>query len=90
MSLKPLLVALMTVMILAASLSVLVFRVLNPMVGIGVITTIAVIAAFAGLFGRNVKHKPADDSIAAKEVFDAWVQCWPKNSGGCSADPARS
>lgn len=31
----------------------------------------------SGLFGREVRFKPADDSIAAKEVLDAWVHLWP-------------
>jgi hypothetical protein len=31
-----------------------------------------------GLFGREVRHKPANDSAAAREVFDAWVEAWPR------------
>jgi len=34
-----------------------------------------------GLFGREVRFRPADDSDAAKEVLDAWQQCWPLLSG---------
>lgn len=30
-----------------------------------------------GLFGRPVIHKPANDSRAARECFDAWVDHWP-------------
>jgi hypothetical protein len=30
----------------------------------------------AGLWGREVRHKPANDSRAAKEVFDAWSAHW--------------
>jgi phage gp29-like protein len=32
----------------------------------------------SGLFGRGVRHRPADKSRAAREVFDAWVDHWPK------------
>jgi len=31
----------------------------------------------SGLFGREVRFRPANDSIAAKEALDAWVECWP-------------
>lgn len=30
-----------------------------------------------GLFGRPVRFKPANDSRAAKEVYDAWREAWP-------------
>ena len=30
----------------------------------------------AGLLGREVIFEPADDSIAAREVCDAWEPCW--------------
>jgi phage gp29-like protein len=36
----------------------------------------------AGLFGRDVRHTPANDSSAAKECCDAWAECWPKFAGG--------
>lgn len=32
----------------------------------------------AGLFGREIRHRPANDSRAAKEAFDAWVEHWPQ------------
>lgn len=35
----------------------------------------------AGLFGREVMFKPADDSAAAKECCDAWVKGWPRLAG---------
>jgi phage gp29-like protein len=38
----------------------------------------------AGLFGRDIRHKPANDSAAAREVFDAWVDHWPQFSGDSS------
>jgi phage gp29-like protein len=38
----------------------------------------------AGLFGREVRFKPANDSRAAKEVLDAWVDHWPQFSGDSS------
>lgn len=38
----------------------------------------------AGLFGREVRHRPANDSAAAREVFDAWVAHWPQFSGDSS------
>lgn len=38
----------------------------------------------AGLFGRDIRHRPANDSSAAREVFDAWVDHWPKFSGDSS------
>lgn len=31
----------------------------------------------SGLFGREVRFRPADDSMAAREVCDAWVRAWP-------------
>src|SRR5271166_2211666 len=31
----------------------------------------------AGLWGREVRFKPANDSRAAKEVLDAWADHWP-------------
>lgn len=31
----------------------------------------------SGLFGREVRFRPADDSMAAREVCDAWVKAWP-------------
>lgn len=34
-----------------------------------------------GLFGREVRFTPADDSLAAREVCDEWVKHWPKFSG---------
>ena len=36
----------------------------------------------AGLFGREVRHTPANDSKAAKEVCDAWAEDWPGFAGG--------
>lgn len=33
------------------------------------------------LFGRPVKFRPANDSSAAKEVCDAWVEHWPRFAG---------
>jgi phage gp29-like protein len=36
----------------------------------------------AGLFGRDVRHTPANDSKAAREVCDAWAECWPEFAGG--------
>jgi hypothetical protein len=37
----------------------------------------------SGLFGREVRFRPANDSRAAREVCDAWVDHWPKlNSEG--------
>lgn len=38
----------------------------------------------AGLFGREVRFRPANDSAAAKEVLDAWVAHWPQFSGDSS------
>ena len=32
----------------------------------------------SGLFGREVKHTPADDSSAAKECCDTWAAHWPE------------
>ncbi len=34
-----------------------------------------------GLFGRSVRFKPANDSLAAKEVRDAWEAHWPQFIG---------
>ncbi len=31
----------------------------------------------SGLFGREVRFRPANDSMAAKECLDAWVKAWP-------------
>lgn len=31
----------------------------------------------SGLFGREVRFRPANDSIAAREVCDAWMPLWP-------------
>lgn len=31
----------------------------------------------SGLFGREVRFSPADDSIAARECCDAWTKLWP-------------
>lgn len=36
----------------------------------------------AGLFGREVRFKPANDSDAAKEVCDAWQDAWLELSRG--------
>jgi phage gp29-like protein len=36
----------------------------------------------AGLFGREVRHTPANDSKAAKEVCDAWAEDWPNFAAG--------
>jgi len=33
-------------------------------------------ARLTGLFSREVKFRPANSSRAAKEVLDAWQQCW--------------
>lgn len=38
----------------------------------------------AGLFGREIRFRPADDSDAAREVFDAWVEHWPQFAGDSS------
>lgn len=35
----------------------------------------------AGLFGREVRFKAADDSDAAKECLAAWQKVWPRLSG---------
>lgn len=35
----------------------------------------------AGIFGRENRFKPADDSAAAKEVLDAWMKWWPRLAG---------
>jgi hypothetical protein len=32
----------------------------------------------AGVFGREVRFKPADDSAAARECCDAWEAWWPR------------
>lgn len=38
----------------------------------------------AGLFGREVRFRPANDSSAAREVLDAWQDHWPAFSGDSS------
>ena len=38
----------------------------------------------AGLFGREVRFRPANKSRAAKEVCDAWVEAWPMLCSGGS------
>jgi phage gp29-like protein len=38
----------------------------------------------AGLFGRETRFRPANDSAAAKEVLDAWESHWPQFSGDSS------
>jgi len=35
----------------------------------------------SALFGREVRHRAADDSSAAKECLDAWAKWWPRLSG---------
>lgn len=35
----------------------------------------------SGLFGREVCFEPADDSMAAREVCDAWERHWPRFAG---------
>src|ERR1700726_4015780 len=35
----------------------------------------------AGVFGREVRYKAADDSAGARECLDAWEAWWPKLSG---------
>jgi hypothetical protein len=35
----------------------------------------------AGLFGRDVRFAPANDSAAAKECLDAWEAWWPRLAG---------
>lgn len=35
----------------------------------------------SGLFGREVRFKPGNDSSAARECLDAWQECWPAFSG---------
>lgn len=35
----------------------------------------------AGWLGREVRFRAADDSMAAKEVLDAWMGWWPRLSG---------
>ena len=37
-----------------------------------------------GLFGREARHRPANESRAAKEVLDAWVEAWPRLCAGGS------
>ena len=32
----------------------------------------------AGVFGREVRFRPANDSAAARECLDVWVECWPQ------------
>lgn len=36
----------------------------------------------AGLFGRDIRFSPANDSSAAREVLDAWVAHWPQFFAG--------
>ena len=38
----------------------------------------------AGLFGRDIRFRPANDSSAAKEALDAWIDHWPQFSGDSS------
>ena len=38
----------------------------------------------AGLFGREVRFHPADDSMAAREVCDAWEKWWPRLTSDAS------
>ena len=38
----------------------------------------------AGLFGRDIRFRVANDSSAAREVLDAWVAHWPQFSGDSS------
>jgi len=38
----------------------------------------------AGLFGREVRFRAANDSSAAREVLDAWTAHWPQFSGDSS------
>jgi phage gp29-like protein len=38
----------------------------------------------AGLFGRDIRFSPGNDSAAAREVLDAWVAHWPQFSGDSS------
>ena len=38
----------------------------------------------AGLFGRDIRFRPANDSSAAKEVLQAWEDHWPQFSGDSS------
>lgn len=38
----------------------------------------------AGVFGREVRFKAADDSAAAKECLDAWQAWWPRLSGSAA------
>lgn len=38
----------------------------------------------AGLFGRDIRFRPANDSAAAKEVLQAWEAHWPQFSGDSS------
>jgi hypothetical protein len=35
-------------------------------------------SCLSGLFGREVIFEPANDSAAAKECLDDWVECWPR------------
>lgn len=35
----------------------------------------------SGLFGREIRFEPADDSMAAQEVCDAWAAHWPQFYG---------
>lgn len=36
----------------------------------------------SGLFSRPMRFKPANDSRAAKECLDAWIEAWPYISSG--------
>lgn len=38
----------------------------------------------AGLFGRDIRFRPANDSSAARETLDAWVGHWPQFAGDSS------
>jgi phage gp29-like protein len=38
----------------------------------------------AGLFGREIRFRPANNSAAAREVCDAWVAHWPQFAGDSS------
>ena len=36
----------------------------------------------SGLFSREMRFKPANDSRAARECLDAWIESWPYIAGG--------
>jgi len=38
----------------------------------------------AGLFGRDIRFRPANDSSAARETCDAWIAHWPQFAGDSS------